>query len=263
MRFRLVEFLDPNIPYMLRNDGKLFEVENKLQKGDIIFHPYLLDKKMFPYNTLKLNDIQYYVFYGYGLDALDWYYTHTNDEQAKQEIDLILSALVHNDSYNRSRVVDLFNIDDNFSLWPDEIVLRYKNLNDAFNQEFCRVRFSGKYRQEHDSSIWFRISSVRFNWFNLIWKVVYDYRNTIDSVNICVDLQSREEESFYKINGKIIEDFPVDEFIMLKGNPVVESKNKIEDDFKNGKSFYESLNCNSAYQNMYYSMLRDSEEYIM
>ena len=94
-------------------------------------------------------------------------------------------------------------------------------LNDLTNQEFCRVRTSNykvKYGGDN-GQIYFRISSVGFNWFDLIWNVVNKFSKDIKEVTVIKDKQTFGGKEFdYYYNH-----LPTDEFLTLKGNSIIES----------------------------------------
>lgn len=96
------------------------------------------------------------------------------------------------------------------------------------NQEFMRVRYGGVYKTEPGNrDIYFRISSVGFNWYNIIWQFVYDHKASIDFVTIVRDLASTNSGEFYQGKSGIYDRMPVNDFLMETGNPVIEWKDKL------------------------------------
>ena len=123
----------------------------------------------------------------------------------------------------------LFNIDDSVYLCSDdkEVFSFLYALNNDVNQEFCRVRTSDiKYGGE-SNDIYFRISSIGFNWFNIIWKFVCNNYNFISTVTVAKDGRVRDYKlnDCYKINGIELNHIPTDDFLLLKGNPIIEHFN--------------------------------------
>lgn len=99
-----------------------------------------------------------------------------------------------------------------------------KSLNERVNEEFIRVRTSHMTMPSTtNQSIYFRIGSKYTNWFEAIWKTVYKYKNWIDSVTIVTDLKSKGKETYYRFGNKTASGMSTEEFLMLKGNPLVES----------------------------------------
>lgn len=128
-------------------------------------------------------------------DFLDWFYDNTLNEETKELI-------------------------KEFKKEPDEELMNL--LNDLTNQEFCRVRTSNykvKYGGDN-GQIYFRISSTGFNWFDLIWNIVSKFSKDIKEVTVMKDKQTFGGKEFdYYYNH-----LPTDQFLTLKGNPIVEGK---------------------------------------
>ena len=111
-------------------------------------------------------------------------------------------------------------------------------VTQSINQQFCRVRFGGRYDSDAgNNEIWFRISSVNFNWLNIIYEFVAESRRKsgIDTVSICRDAESdeqytgqRNEDVFYtakdgsKYHGMYVEEFLAEDH---GSNPIFSSTN--------------------------------------
>lgn len=100
----------------------------------------------------------------------------------------------------------------------------WKNIADSLNQQFCRVRYGGQYDSiSSNNEIWFRISSVGFNWVNVIydWIATNKDRLNIKYVTICRDMESdygdfavNAVEYFYKAkDGTIYDRMPIDDYL--------------------------------------------------
>lgn len=192
--------------YMIRRDGKVFNVD---------FHPY------------GTEGIEYV------LDYLPWLFECTANESTRRDIAALIQAMME---YTQSSINDLFDGVDvpsqlltyvnNYTTKTDKT---NKELMDAveydLNQEFCRTRLGGRYNSDDVAAgeIVFRISSNNFNWFNVIWNFVYENRNKINSVTIVRDYESTGEETPYKEGRKVFFRMPVEDFITLSGNPIIES----------------------------------------
>ena len=187
--------ISPMTPYMLRNDGVLLECGS--------LHPYvnISSNQSFEdsYEIAKENPRN-----------IKWFINNTNQDEVKKLGEKLLKDDLTEEEFNR--------------------------LNDLTNQEFCRVRTSNfKVRFGGDNGeIYFRISSKDFNWFDLIWKVVMDNKNVIKNVTVVKDTQSLggKEFNYYLVDGKKLDHLDVEEFLTLKGNPIIESKEDNEK-FKN------------------------------
>ena len=157
-----------------------------LECGDL--HPYIKMSNNASYET-NLKTLNSHP------DFLDWFYKNTLNEETKELI-------------------------EEFKKEPDEDLMNL--LNDLTNQEFCRVRTSNykvKYGGDN-GQIYFRISSTGFNWFDLIWNVVSKFAKDIKEVTVMKDKQTfggKEFDYYY-------DHLPTEEFLTLKGNPIVEGK---------------------------------------
>lgn len=126
---------------------------------------------------------------------------------------------IHESCNNYSDIDSLYDYID--ALNKDQLS---ENIRQSINQQFCRVRFGGKYDYNafSRSTIWFRISSVGYNWANTIYLFVADkYRSLgIDYISICRDYESdygddqSQPQYFYKAkDGVPYHDLPIDEYL--------------------------------------------------
>ena len=115
-------------------------------------------------------------------------------------------------------------------LISEELFLKELELiNDNLNQEFLRARYSSPYNASSSKDIYFRIGSVGFNWFGVIWDFVYRNRTEIESVTIGTDYQSGRDVYTYVHDGKQMNHIPTDEFLTLNGDPIFEEFLPLED----------------------------------
>lgn len=97
------------------------------------------------------------------------------------------------------------------------------NIKHSLNQQFCRVRFGGQYNsKEGNNEVWFRVSSVSFNWANTIYLFASDIKRKYGAeyITICRDYESDngevegKPEYFYKAkDGAMYYHMPIDEFL--------------------------------------------------
>lgn len=217
------ESLKPSTAYMLRNDGKLFELNG--------IHPYVL-------STFDDYDIEENIDLLFSsLKDLQWFYDNIDDLSFKDDVSKFLYVVYYNPEYfgDYKSKIERFNMPlIEYYCSKEECEALIQKIDAESNQQFCRVRTSDMFIGGNNKSIYFRISSVRFNWFNIIWDLVYNNRNFISDVTISRD---GTEDLFYEHNGHIIENMPVEEFINLSGKPVFENLNK----FFKAKSLHESI----------------------
>ena len=98
----------------------------------------------------------------------------------------------------------------------DDLCLKIRR---SINQQFCRVRIGGKLNSVRGSnSLWVRISSVGFNWRDVIYTFVTGiYRSRqISDISICRDPESdnTEVDYFYKAkDGQQYYHMPIQEYL--------------------------------------------------
>lgn len=161
---------------------------------------------------------------------------------------------IHQNQENYSDVDELYEFLDQIQEQP-----AFDNLQSAvrqsLNQQFCRVRFGGKYDTENgNSEIWFRISSVGYNWSNTIYQFVSDMKRSlgIEYITVCRDYESDngeiegQAEYFYTAkDGRVYHHMPIDEFMSgeHEANPVFASEanagilHGVRASLHNGKTF--------------------------
>lgn len=227
---------------MIRNDGKAFPILQHIYGNP---------------------DIEYI---DETLAAAEWLYKHTNSNTTK---DLIIEFIVAygNNLEGKEDIIDkIINdieikpykfISRDFIIDNKEAILKIKNYRDLedlnilicseLNQEFLRARYGGIYNTFSSSrEMVFRISSVDFNWFNIIYEFVYKYKNNIDSVTIVRDEESTGLSNYYyKHNSEVFDNMSINEFIEIHGNPIIESESIKFDNIRlsldKGKSLLESF----------------------
>lgn len=231
--------------YMLRDDGVVLDSGAR--------HPYILchhdDKIEENLKALFLYNKNWYI----------WLYENTRHKETKERLKYIITLfadalLAHNEPLfgisidNIDYLIDYFGIKktdiSNVSIDYLKSILKdlFEEVNFLVNQEFLRFRLSGPiaYIGNYDD-IYFRVSSFDFDWFPYIWNVVNESRNMIDTVTIMYDKQSGKVEGssdkYYVLGGRLIKKLPTDEFLTLKGNPIVEETNIFDGFEKNGVTY--------------------------
>lgn len=222
--------------WMIRRDGKVFEVQ---------IHPYGNPSD-----------------YEETLWASEWLYSHTANHETKDLILKFITTWVYDEcDFGEATVAEQLDkeiADRPYMFLTSKFVHSISNaledvdidepveelnvaVNSALNEEFVRARAGGEVNSDASlGEMYFRISSTGFNWFDIIWKFVYDRKSSVDTVTIKRDQEATGEEStYYRHGNKVFDRMPVDEFIMLKGRPVVENlvedyHNKFLDVWKDG-----------------------------
>lgn len=118
---------------------------------------------------------------------------------------------------------ELNNYDiDNVADFVDELDIPqlHSAIEHSFNQQFCRVRYGGQYNTRFNTrpELWFRISSIGYNWANTIYEFVTNFKNAhdVEEISICRDAESddTESETFYKAkDGALYLHMPIDEYL--------------------------------------------------
>lgn len=211
----LFEGLSPSKPYMLRYDGKVFTC------GE--YHPYIkpiLDSNI----KLVIRNL-----FERHKDKLKWFYDHTLDADTRLNIITVINSVISNCEQYKLNLEDItnyrkiFDTEETSSVNTFDLEALVDLLNQKTNQEFCRFRTSDRYSEDSSSKdIYFRISSHGFNWFDLIWKFVFDNKNWIETVTIEGDAQAGKSNKVYKHNNIVINKLPIEEFIQIEGNPLIE-----------------------------------------
>lgn len=98
-------------------------------------------------------------------------------------------------------------------------------INAECNQEFLRLRVGDMYFNGSSNILYARISSIYFNWFPYLWQIVYCNQKTLSNITITTDEQLGRPYKTYKIEDDLIEDYPINDFILLKENPILENIN--------------------------------------
>lgn len=126
---------------------------------------------------------------------------------------------IHNELDNYSDIDSLYDFIDNFE---GRLSTIQSQIRWSINQQFCRVRYGGQYNSHFGSKdIWFRISSINYNWADCIYMFVSaKSRSTqIDTITICRDFESDngefgDSEYFYKAkDGAVYRNMPLEEFL--------------------------------------------------
>lgn len=123
---------------------------------------------------------------------------------------------IHKELDNYRDVDSLYDFVDESKELESTLV---ESMRRSLNQQFCRVRYGGQYNDEIGScALWFRVSSVGYNWANTIYVFTAScYRGLhVDSIYICRDAESdgSTKEYFYKAkDGEAYFNMPINEYL--------------------------------------------------
>lgn len=173
----------PQSAFLLRKDGKVFKGMPNSYIDAI--HPH--QDKFFSKNS--------YINY------LTFIYTILTDTDIKK----MISDIIYKKEYDAQKINKIIR---------------------AYHEEVCEVRLGGKWGPEENKEkyIYIRYWPSSFNWFDTIWMFIEKNRNSIEYVTIerYLDILSMQTKST-SINGIKLSNIPVDDFLTLPGNPVLES----------------------------------------
>ncbi|MCR5652932.1 MAG: hypothetical protein K6F88_03935 [Ruminococcus sp.] len=136
---------------------------------------------------------------------------------------------IHTTANNFNDVDTLYEFIDKILLKEhDDLCLKIRR---SINQQFCRIRYGGKLNTVKGSeSLWFRISSVGFNWQNVICDFVTDLSSSrpVSDVSVCRDQESDNTEAdyFYKTkDGRQCYHMPIQEYLAKESesSPIIDA----------------------------------------
>ena len=245
-------------PYMLRNDGEVYQVKYELPKFPVD-HPYIIYYKDRPIDELVLSAVEE------RLPDLYWFYQNTAKERTKTGISRFIKLFLDNKEYflkgNRlskyaQDKVNLFKPYDTPYVvstgGPRETYEALIHVDDATNQEFLRFRTGGSPYSKDRLGAYFRVSSKGFDWSDLIAEVIKDHYYELDNISISKDQIALGIYDNYKINGETISCMRLED-INLKNLPFIESLFCLRDDLplnnylKQGKTLLECFWCASPW----------------
>ena len=225
--------LKERTPYMVRNDGEIFECG--------FMHPYILKDVNAPFEV----NINYTAMFP---EQINWFVEHSRQNLKSLLNDCfqcLTDCVMSLDNDNARKIFGMEHVDLENTLKVtgfnrikanliDEVDINciksceiaWKELNSRLNQEFLRARMSGKYWQGSGKDIYFRISSLDFNWFDIIWKIVHENQNQLSSITIAADPQAGKTigHEVYIIDSNPVDHMDINEFLELPGNPLIEDR---------------------------------------
>ena len=211
MKFKLLNESIKQTAYMMRQDGKVFELP-KLNKYDVM-HPYICDDEDNTFSSLGDFDDIAWTAKDVDYKNVDWFIEHTTHQELKEKL---IRLKEYMQQYNQ----DINAFDD----YADEALTLAKECNTECNEEFLRIRIGGSYDSNNNYGAYFRVSSNNFNWFDNIYYWVSDNKHYIDNITITKDHQAGKGSDLYKYKGQYIDKMPVDKFLTISGNLLIEDK---------------------------------------
>ena len=201
------------------------------------------------------------------LMAAEWLYDATNSQQTRTSIIDLIASWAYSLNPDKDMVETIHSTIDSRpykflshefidkiadhirdGAVQDDVMSLNDHVVDELNQEFLRARYGGMYNSTvGNREMVFRVSSVHFNWFNIIFEFVYNRKNSISSVTVVKDEEATGFDDVYSHRGYKMYQMPVNEFIELPGNPVVEQLTEnpsVKDRLTRGSTIRESAGTN-------------------
>lgn len=197
--------------WMIRNDGKMIGVT------------------VHPYGNPDIDEIEE------TLAASEWLYVNTNHTSLRNLIVCLFASWAYNivgsvDNIEIKKYIDNLPYRIVTSGFLDVIIPQIDNVpiyeseglntlvNAELNQEFLRARYGGMYdTKPGNRNVYFRTSSVCFDWFPLIRDLVSERQNDIETVTVIRDPESTGAEGRYlNCNGIIVNHLGTVDFLKLE-----------------------------------------------
>lgn len=241
--------------WMIRNDGKsipvvthLYAMQDddfsseaevasfllKYAKQDHELSKYVLDVWMAKLVEAYLEDIGSGADIDYDIESILKYQLKHLPYRIMFPLSDMQYIGIHN---NLRNFWDIYSLEDFLNTVEISKENIWKDISDSLNQQFCRARYGGQYDSARgNSQIWFRISSVGFDWSDVIysWTAAQKVRLNIQYISICRDMESDygefapdNVEYFYKAkDGSTYFNMPIDEYFSEEHgtSPVFSSK---------------------------------------
>lgn len=255
-------------PYMMRNDGEVFKVEYKNRR--IAGHPYIVRNP----EDISIQDAKISIMNG--LDDIDWFFNHTKSKHTQDSIsrfceyaiNVLLREMLNSGEASKQfvdkKTAELSKyITSSPNVVPieggeDEMLDALLIANESVNQEFLRFRTGKDPNNSTKLNLYFRVSSIGFDWATLIDNFILENYPSISSITITKDPWALGNYESYGINGKDIIILGVDDWLSYGKNVIIESIQKIKFGGKFNKYLKEGLsvsdifwNCNPKHTSQY------------
>lgn len=231
--------------YMIRNDGKAIPCTQHIYGNDDIVEETLYAAEWLYDNTQHAETraliVNFVAVWGQSLKGSDKTSSKILKDISYKPYRFLSKSFVNHISDSVDNYVE-GNLED-----LNKLVIK------ELNQEFLRARYGGIYNSNSASrEMVFRISSVGFNWYTIIWEFIYSHKIDIDSVTIVRDEESTGTFGYYKGKSNIYKQMPIDEFLTEGGNPIVENLSLVNNNYVSiTKNILYRLNSGCSIQSLY------------
>lgn len=225
--------LKNNVPYMMRNDGEVFEVIYSISGP--IDHPYVVDR-------VRRGESDFIIDSLYDREkCFKWFFDHTNSRALRKYIQNYYLALIEvnfEDIINKNPILQQltkdFNLTSNIDPIPtidldlEGAKLALTIIEDSTNQEFLKFRFQSEF---NGLNMFCRISSKDFNWYDNLCNFLFNHSRQISTITITTDSLAGMENRIKSYKGQDFIMMSINDFLTLNGRPLVEGFNKIQEIF--------------------------------
>lgn len=193
--------------FMIRNDGKAIPCvqhiyANKFELDETLYAAEWLYKNTCRSET-KNSALKLIKSYGMSLDKTNFIQAILDDIKRKPYVFLT------KDFINSVR-------DDLEKSETGDIPALSSDVENALNNEFMRARYGGLYNTDKNSKdMYFRISSVDFDWGEIIYDFGKNHSSVIRTVTIVRDEESTGAKDYYyrNNNGEEYRKYPLSDFL--------------------------------------------------
>ena len=193
--------------FMIRNDGKAIPCvqhiyANKSNLDETLYAAEWLYKKT-TRTAVKNSVLRLIKSYGMSFDRADFMQSIFDDIKRKPYVFLTRDFInsVHGDLAKSE---------------SGDISVLSSDVENALNNEFMRARYGGLYNTDKKSKdMYFRISSVNFDWGGIIYDFMKSHSSVIKTITIVRDEESTGVKDYYyrNHNGEEYRKYPISDFL--------------------------------------------------
>lgn len=217
-------------PLIVRNDGQVFEIKYD-RRVFPIDHPYLI-KDANHTSMEDITDLLYNRFH-----CFVWFYEHTGKGTTQQNMRYFIEHVIAHLDYfapreeDKERLLSEFipyrDADRRRAVFPvgaaEDTLTTLININNATNQEFLRFRTQTPFYGGNQVEVFFKVSSVGFDWGKIIENIIYSHAPQIKDIIIATDTWALPQSKTYEAGGSPLIQITPSEFMELNRTPVIES----------------------------------------
>lgn len=231
--------------------GKAFMLDKDNKVIDVVYHPYgyegdieentscvyFLYKYSTSYKNKLIQMLLNYISYCFNESEMSVPKIKTGTNEFKRFFDYVFEEFSMDSiaawSFNADVYNDLLNIVNNNVSDTVELMGIYHGEDNVeayicLNENYVRVRVGGRYDDNKEDCVYFRISSVNYDWGDNIIDVVFNKFMNVGYITIERDMESaklsKKSHKIYKTkDGQEINHMPIKDFVYQEHIPLVAS----------------------------------------